>query len=163
MSDIDALLNMALRECEVSGPVPLERIEAAQEALGLFFPPSYRRFLQRYGAALGRGFEIARLPAESPAPGDPPLWSNVVRDTLKYRPHSLPENSIAISHDGSQFGYFLNCSTSDPDYEGAVIEWGPAHSGGRVFSNDFLSSSMLCAAAKMNHRSTASAARRKEL
>jgi hypothetical protein len=139
MSDINTLLDVAFRECEVSGPVPLENSQAAQEALGLFFPPSYRRFLEKYGAAFGLGFEIAGLPTESPGPDDTPLWSNVVRETLKYRPDSLPENSIAISHDGSEFGYFLRCSTTDPEYEGAVIEWGPAHDGGKEFSNDFLS------------------------
>ena len=139
MRDIDTLLEVAFRECEASGPVPLEGIQAAQETLGLFFPPSYRRFLEKYGAVSGVGFEIAGLPTKSLAPNDTPTWSNVVRDTLKYRPDSLPEQSIAISHDGSEFGYFLRCSTSDPEYEGAVIEWGPAHGGGKEFSSDFIS------------------------
>lgn len=138
MREIDTFLDVAFRECKVSGPVPLHDIDAAQETLGVVFPPSYRRFLERYGAVLGRGFEIAGLPSESHELDDGPLWSSVVRDTLMYWPDSMPKNSIAISHDGSDFGYFLHCSTSDPEYEGPVIEWGPAHVDGKEFSSDFL-------------------------
>ena len=138
MSGIDTRLGTLLQGCEVSGPVSAEEIEAAQEALGLVFPPSYRYFLAKYGAALGAGFYIAGLSHESLGPDDTPMWSNVVRDTMRYRPNSLPENSIAISHDGAEFGYFLCCSRSDSGYEGPVIEWGPAHDGGVEFASDFV-------------------------
>ena len=138
MSGIDARLAALLRGCEVSGPAPAEEIEAAQEALGLVFPPSYLHFLAKYGAVLGAGFEIAGLPHASVGPNETPMWSNVVLDTMRYRPDSLPENSIAISHDGAEFGYFLRCSRSDPEYEGPVIEWGPPHDGGVEFSSDFV-------------------------
>ena len=45
MSDIASRLYIALQDCKVSGPVPLADIQAAQQALGLLFPPSYRCFL----------------------------------------------------------------------------------------------------------------------
>lgn len=138
MNLIDARLETALQGCDLSGPVSAANIEAAENALSLLFPPSYRRFLAQYGAVLGNGFWIAGLP-EPIDPDTAPLWSNVVQDTMKYRPESLPKDSIAISHDGSEFGYFLHCSRSDPEYEGPVIEWGPAHDGGKNFSSDFLS------------------------
>ena len=67
-----------------------------------------------------------------------PPWGNVVRTTRRYRPNSLSLESIAISHDGAECAYFLECGNSDPQYEGPVIEWGPAHDGGKHFASNFL-------------------------
>jgi hypothetical protein len=138
MRDINQRFDIALREYEVSGPASPERIDAAQKTLGLLFPPSYRLFLSRYGAALGHGFEIAGLPEEPANPDEPPFYLDVVRETVRYRPHALPQDSIFISHDGVEHGYFLTCSSSDAGYEGHVIEWGPSHDGGKRVADDFL-------------------------
>ena len=138
MNNTEQRLAQALRGCEINGPVPLMRIQAAQETLGLLFPPSYHCFLEKYGAVLCSGFEIAGLPYEFVDPDATPLWSNVVQGTMMYRPSSLPDDSLAISNDGSEYVYFLHCSSSDPEYEGPVIEWGPGHDGGKQVSNDFL-------------------------
>lgn len=35
--------------CEISGPAPETAISAAEEALGVTFPPSYRMFLRTFG------------------------------------------------------------------------------------------------------------------
>src|SRR3982751_5737114 len=35
--------------CEIAGPVPEAEISAAEEALGVTFPPSYRTFLRTFG------------------------------------------------------------------------------------------------------------------
>ena len=112
-----------------AGPAQEDAIEQAEAQLQLFFPPTYRMFLALYGASMGIGFEIHGL---SPDPDDkdsPPLWRDVVSSTLNLRPDCLPQNSIQISHDGCEIGYFLECSTTDRDFEGQIIEWGPLHNG----------------------------------
>lgn len=42
-------LSESERPCEISGPVPESAISAAEEALGVTFPPSYRTFLRTFG------------------------------------------------------------------------------------------------------------------
>jgi hypothetical protein len=139
METTDSRLAEIFHNCEVNGPVSSATIGAAEKTLGLNFPPSYRRFLELYGAASGPGFEINGLPEAPADPDESPSWSNVVQTTMRYRPDSLPQDSIIIAHDGMEFGYFLHCSKSDAQYEGPVIEWGPAHDGGKEFARDFLS------------------------
>jgi hypothetical protein len=57
MSDIDELiarvqrrLTEIERRCEVAGPRTDAAIAAAEDQLGISFPPSYRAFLRRHGA-----------------------------------------------------------------------------------------------------------------
>lgn len=152
MRNIDERLANALRGCELNGPVPLERIQEAQVALGLHFPPSYRRFLQKYGAALCSCFEVAGLPEKVVAPNETLMWVNVVEGTVLYRPGSLPEDSVAISDDGSEYVYFLHCSRTNPEYEGPVIEWGPEHDGGKQHSKNFLEFLEFLHSRKQPHR-----------
>jgi len=119
----------ALATCMNAGPAREDAIEQAESQLQLFFPPTYRMFLALFGASMGNGFEIHGL---CPVPEDEdstPLWSDVVSSTLALRPDCLPENSIEISHDGCEIGYFLECSTTDREFEGRIIEWGSPHDG----------------------------------
>src|SRR5436190_808522 len=137
MDSVVSRLDAALGSCFNSGPVAESIIASAESELGLLFPPSYRTFLARFGATLGTGYEIYGLPPPS-GPGQPPQWSDVVKATLRYRPNALPENAIAISHDGMELGYFLVCSQSDAHFDGPVIEWGPAHDGGKIIAASFI-------------------------
>ncbi len=137
MGRIESRLDAVFGTTFNSGPTPEATVASAEASLGLRFPPSYRQFLRRYGASLCSGFEIYGLPPV-PDPGEQPQWSNVVESTLSLRPSSLPKNSIQISHDGMDHGYFLQCSLSDISFEGAVIEWGPAHGGGKIIAAEFL-------------------------
>ncbi|QDU99021.1 SMI1/KNR4 family protein [Lignipirellula cremea] len=132
-SRLDAIFGAAFN----SGPAPEITVAAAEASLGLRFPPSYRQYLLRYGASLCSGFEIFGLPPV-PDPGGQPQWSNTTESTLRLRPDGLPENSIQISHDGMDHGYFLQCSLSDTSFEGPVIEWGPTHGGGEIVAAGFL-------------------------
>jgi hypothetical protein len=137
MDAILAKLDAAFGSCFNSGPVAESTIASAEAELGLCFPPSYRIYLARYGATLGQGFEVFGLPHCSD-PNQPPQWSHVVKSTLVYRPDALPENSVAISHDGMEFGYFLVCSKTDAEIEGSVVKWGPAHDGGQIIADSFI-------------------------
>jgi len=132
-----AKLDAAFGPCFNSGPVAEATIASAESDLGLRFPPSYRTYLARFGATLGNGVEIFGLPQPSD-PNQPPQWSHVVKSTVGYRPSALPENSVAISHDGMELGYFLVCSPSDADFEGPVVEWGPFHDGGKTIADSFI-------------------------
>ena len=127
---------MLLDACMACGPASQAQIEAAQYELDLFFPPSYRFFLETYGAVFGHGLAIAGL---TPHLGEePPMWPDMLSSTLMYRRHNaLPDKSIYISTDGTDLSYFLRCSGTDPTLEGAVIEWGPDHGGGIVFADSF--------------------------
>jgi len=130
-------LEAVLGSCFNSGPVLEATIASAEVELGLLFPPSYRLFLSRFGASLGNGIEIYGLPPFTDS-DQPPQWSDVITATVRLRPNSLPENSVEISHDGMEHGYFLQCSTSDSQFEGPVIEWGPTHDGGQVVALSFM-------------------------
>lgn len=138
MGNISQKLSLLLESSEACGPVSLREIEAAQSELGLLFPPSYRLFLERFGAVLGDGFEIAGL---TPDLGEEqPTWSDMLSSTLMYRRQdALPEDSVYISDNGAGLSYFLKCSRSDPTFEGAVIEWGPDHGGGAIYAETFVS------------------------
>ncbi|MDX1944301.1 MAG: SMI1/KNR4 family protein [Pirellulaceae bacterium] len=137
MTDLASRLHALFGNCLNSGPVSLEVIAAAEKKLGLLFPPSYRTFLERYGASMGDGFEIYGLTCRTDS-DEMPQWSDVIEHTLSLRPDCLPENSVEISHDGSELGYCLQSSPSDPGYEGPVIEWGPVHDGGKVCAESFM-------------------------
>ena len=137
MEDITTQLKALLGSAFNSGPVTEVNIASAEVELGLLFPPSYRSFLGLFGASLSYGFDLYGLPAATD-PARPPQWSNVVTSTVRLRPDGLPENSVQISHDGMDHGYFLQCSNTDPLSEGPVIEWGPAHDGGKIIASSFL-------------------------
>ena len=62
---------------------------------------------------------------------------DVAKSTIRLRPDCLPENSVQISHDGMDHGYFLQCSPSDTHFEGAVIAWGPSQVGS-VIARSFM-------------------------
>jgi len=120
------------------GPASQRQIETAQHELSLLFPPSYRFFLEKYGAVLGHGFEIAGLTLSHD--DEPPMWSDMLSLTLMdRRQNALPGDSIYITTDGTDLRYFLKCSRTDPTYEGEVIEWGPDHNGGIIYAQNFVS------------------------
>jgi hypothetical protein len=138
MADIAKELRSLLDSCVACGPAREDQIEAAQRKLGLLFPPSYRLFLETYGAVFGPNLNVAGL---TPDIGDdPPMWSGLLDETFMCRRYNaLPDDSIYISTDGTDLTYFLRCSRDDPSLEGAVIEWGPDHHGGIPYAENFIS------------------------
>jgi hypothetical protein len=137
MNQFDSRLEAIFGKTFNSGPATEAVVATAESTLGLRFPPSYRQFLTRYGASLCSGFEIYGLPPD-PGAGEQPQWPDVTESTLRLRPNCLPENSVQISHDGMDHGYFLECSLTDASFEGAVIEWGPRHGGGKIVADTFM-------------------------
>jgi len=137
MDDVTAQLDDLLADAFSSGPASEASIAAAEQKLGLLFTPSYRLFLSRFGASLSTGFELYGLPQPTD-PDEPPQWMDAVIATLRLRPDSLPEDSVNISHDGMDHGFFLQCSQTDPLFDGPVIEWGPSHDGGVIIASNFV-------------------------
>src|SRR5262245_15518095 len=66
-----------------SGPCTEEEIKNAERDLGVQFPPEYREFLAKYGAARIAGYQIAGLTHQDP--DQPPMWDSVVRATRSLR------------------------------------------------------------------------------
>ncbi|HWO25427.1 MAG TPA: SMI1/KNR4 family protein [Kofleriaceae bacterium] len=96
-------LSESERPCEIAGPIPESAISAAEEALGVTFPPSYRKFLRTFGgiaipAHLGVVHEFVGVtpPGRDPsarlgAPGD------VVGRTLAARAErKLAEHLVVV-------------------------------------------------------------------
>ena len=118
----DSIVN----ELTVFGPTTEEEINNAERELGVRFPPEYREFLAKYGAALGPGYEIAGLAHEGSDPDQPPLWDNVVKATRSLRDKNGKvgnyDDLIAISGDGMSITFYLR---TKEDVQGSVLALGP--------------------------------------
>jgi SMI1-KNR4 cell-wall len=113
-----------ISELMVSGPSSEEEITNAERELGVRFPPEYREFLAKYGAARIAGYEIAGLTHQDP--DQPPMWDSVVRATRSLRDsHGKVGNYddlIAISGDGMDIIFYLR---TKGDAAGKVLALGP--------------------------------------
>lgn len=81
-------LNGNDHRCEIAGPVPESAIAAAEEALGVTFPPSYRTFLATFGgiaipAHLGVVHDFVGVAPAAPSAGG--AADDVVGRTLAAR------------------------------------------------------------------------------
>src|SRR6187402_1158578 len=98
---VDNEYRKVLKAMTTAGGISQEKVEAAERDLGVRFPAPYVEFLTQYGAAFGKGFELAGLFDESNEER-PPMWSSVVLATKQLRrvPGSLAWSLIFISDDG---------------------------------------------------------------
>ena len=107
-----------------SGPSSEEEINNGERELGVQFPPEYREFLAKYGAARIAGYQIAGLTHLDP--DQPPMWDSVVRATrsLRDRHGKIGHygDLIAISGDGMDNTFYLR---TEEDVSGRVLALGP--------------------------------------
>src|SRR5512145_650429 len=89
--------------CQIAGPVPESAISAAEEALGITFPPSYRTFLRTFGGIhipphLGIVHDFVGVtPAPAPAASGDADGDDVVHRTLKARAErKLGEHLVVV-------------------------------------------------------------------
>ena len=132
-------LERALDGCDAAGPATDDLIAAAENELGVTFPPSYRRFLAIYGAVACRGFLIAGLFQDEPN-DQPPLWLNVLRYTGQLRRSSrglIPRAYVALSDDGGDYKFYLDTSRVNDAGECPVVVLGPGADDLRV-ADDFV-------------------------
>ncbi|MBL9016310.1 MAG: SMI1/KNR4 family protein [Myxococcales bacterium] len=105
--------------CEIAGPVPESAINAAEEALGVTFPPSYRTFLRTFGgiaipAHLGIVHDFVGVTHEN---------ADVVKRTLEARAErKLSENLVVVGMGaGYQEWFCLDVSRTQPNGEAPVL------------------------------------------
>lgn len=116
-----------LANASTAGSVDDDVIERAERTLGVVFPPSYRFFLKKFGAAFGRGYEVAGLFAHA-RPDRPPMWTDVVKATLRLREASrgeIPAGYIAVSGDGGDLTYYIDTTRRDLSGECPIVALGP--------------------------------------
>ena len=99
--------------CEIAGPVPEAAISAAEEALGVTFPPSYRTFLRTFGgiaipAHLSIVHDFVGVAPSGQADDD------VVRRTLAARAERRLGDHLVVVGMGSQFQEWFCLDVSRP-------------------------------------------------
>jgi hypothetical protein len=115
--------------CEITGPVPEAAISAAEEALGVTFPPSYRTFLRTFGgiaipAHLGVVHEFVGVAPASRDPADPAAApDDVVGRTLTARAERKLGEHLVVVGLGAEFQewFCLDASRPKPNGEYPVL------------------------------------------
>ena len=107
--------------CEIAGPVPEAAILAAEEALGVSFPPSYRTFLSTFGgivipAHLGIVHDFVGVTG-------PDANTDVVARTLAARAErKLSENLVVVGMGAQGQEWFcLDISRRQPNGEAPIL------------------------------------------
>lgn len=136
MRDIEAgfeLIRANAEAARFAGPRAESLIEAAERALGVRFPPSYRSFLRALGAGSIRGREFyGVIDDDWSAPGPP----DAIGTTLAERAGSrLPEELVIVGASEDGGWYVLDCGATEPGGETPVLIW--AHAAGGRVADDF--------------------------
>jgi hypothetical protein len=115
-------LSQSESPCEIAGPVPEAAISAAEDALGVTFPPSYRMFLRTFGgiaipAHLGVVHEFVGVAVPASAPDD------VVGRTLAARVERKLADHLVVVGLGAAFQewFCLDFSRPRPNGEYPVL------------------------------------------
>jgi hypothetical protein len=114
-------LNESERTCEITGPVPEAAIAAAEEALGVTFPPSYRTFLRTFGgiaipAHLGVVHQFVGV--APPSPEQAGAQDDVVRRTLAARAERNLADHLVVVGMGAEFQEWFCLDASRPKANG---------------------------------------------
>jgi hypothetical protein len=140
--------------CEITGPVPEAAIRAAEEALGVTFPPSYRTFLRTFGgiaipAHLGVVHQFVGVaPPSRQAPEgadgagaqDDVAQDDVVRRTLAARAERKLADHLVVVGMGAEFQewFCLDVSRPRPNGECPVLLYDPRDNAlDQQFYDDF--------------------------
>ena len=139
-------LSESERSCEIAGPVPEVAIAAAEEALGVTFPPSYRTFLRTFGGIaipvhLGVVHEFVGVapPGRDPAAA-PNGQDDVVGRTLAARAErNLAEHLVVVGLGAeSQEWFCLDVSRTRSNGECPVLLYDPRDNAlDQQFYDDF--------------------------
>ena len=109
-------LDAANNACVIAGPASEGAIEAAEQALGCAFPPSYRQFLKRFGAItipthLGLVHSFVGLDPEEG-------YKGVVERTLGARVEKRLANHLVVIGMGADFQEWFCLDLDDTDDAG---------------------------------------------
>lgn len=112
--------------CRIAGPVSEHAISAAEEALGVTFPPSYRTFLRTFGgiaipAHLGIVHDFVGVAPPDAATADdaaPPTIDDVVRRTLDARAQRKLAEHLVVVGMGAQYQEWFCLDARHPTASG---------------------------------------------
>lgn len=111
--------------CRITGPVPETAIAAAEEALGVTFPPSYRTFLRTFGGIaipshLGIVHDFVGVATDAQATN---INDDVVRRTLSARSERRLGEHLVVVGMGAQYQewFCLDVSREAPNGEYPVV------------------------------------------
>ncbi len=123
MSDLDCALELIenAKEGYFHGPATEDLILRAEQALGLSFPPTYKKFLSRLGCGSIWGDEFYGLFDEDFEHSTVP---NAIWVTLKYRSSiDLPRSLIVVGNTGDGGDYVIDVGEKNSHGESPVLEW----------------------------------------
>jgi antitoxin YobK len=123
MTDLERAVDLIERSKEgyFHGPATEYLIGRAEQALGLSFPPSYKRFLSRLGCGSIFGEEFYGLVNEDFENATAP---NGIWVTLEERRSvDLPESLIVVGSTGDGGDYAIDVSQKNSEGESPVVEW----------------------------------------
>lgn len=124
MDDLDqaiALIRCHEDQCDFSGPEDEHLIRKAEHALGLTFPPTYRRFLSTLGVGGLFGLEIYGIINDNFENATIP---NGIWLTLNHRKKwANPESLILIADNGVGGYYAIDTAQKNQSDESPVIDW----------------------------------------
>lgn len=128
-SDLEAALADLDRNTDkvhFTGPASSAAVAEAERALGVRFPPSYRAFVERYGAGSIAGRELYGVLDDPVAPGPP----NVVWVTERARQDfGLPRQFVVLVDFDDSSAVALDSSLSASDGEQPVLRIWPGEPG----------------------------------
>lgn len=124
MEDLNRSLRYAAEhpdEADFEGPRDESLVASAEEALGLRFPPTYRRFLRACGAGdMGAREYYGVIDDNWSTPGPP----DAIGTTLDEREQwDLPEPFVIIAATGDGSWYVLDTEQTDQHGENPVLIW----------------------------------------
>ncbi len=103
------------------GPRDVSLLELAQKALGLEYPPTYRRFLREFGAVAVGGTEFyGIIDSDFASSGIPDsVWATLSQREVA----SLPDHLVIVGETGMGEWYVLDTSKRDETGECPVAIW----------------------------------------
>lgn len=124
MRDLEQALRYAAEhpdEADFEGPRDEALISAAERALGLRFPPTYRRFLLELGAGDMGDLEYYGVINEDwSRPGPPDAIGSTLHERERYQ---LPERFVIVSSTGDGSWYVLDTEQTNEQGENPVVIW----------------------------------------
>ena len=117
-----AIIEDHVEEGDFSGPISLKSIEEAERMLRVTFPPSYRKFLVRYGAGDIAGLEFYGIINDpnidrEGIPNGIWLTQNLRKET------ALPVEFVVVSETGYGPYYVIDTSQKNERDESPIYLW----------------------------------------
>lgn len=123
MAELELAL-AAVRDSDIVhfvGPQSPQVIEAAEEALGVTFPPTYRRFVAELGTGYVGPRKLYGVTAESVH--NPDVRGGIWYTLDQRERYGFPEHLVIVGDTGMGEFYVLDTSQPDPLGEFPVVIW----------------------------------------